>query len=313
MTLDDNNGNIGDGTPNYPDIDGGFRDQGFPGFDLDFIAFSNEVSIADTTNGAGPFVAQIDMVAAINPPIVSGTVLFRVNGSGGFSSVPMSQGAGNTWSGNIPGIASPAIVEYYFRGEDNSGGTGEFPLGGASNALSFRIGISNTVLSFDFEAGTNEGWTSGDTGDNATTGLWARGNPNGTAAQPEDDHTVPGDLCWFTGQGTVGGAIGGNDVDGGTTSLLSPIIDASSFGVMEVNYWAWYSNDAGNSPNADIFTVQVSNNGGTSWLAAVTLGPTENNSGGWSNYSINVNKLPHPDQSDAGSLSSCRPRNWLYY
>ena len=111
--------------------------------------------------------------------------------------------------------------------------TGEF-MGGASNALSFRIGISNTVLSFDFEAGTNEGWTSGDTGDNATTGLWARGNPNGTAAQPEDDHTVPGDLCWFTGQGTVGGAIGGNDVDGGTTSLLSPIIDASSFGVMEV-------------------------------------------------------------------------------
>jgi len=31
MTLDDNNGNIADGTPHFDDIDGGFRQQGFPG------------------------------------------------------------------------------------------------------------------------------------------------------------------------------------------------------------------------------------------------------------------------------------------
>ncbi len=36
LTLDDDNGNIDDGTPNYLDIDAAFREQGFPGYDVCF-------------------------------------------------------------------------------------------------------------------------------------------------------------------------------------------------------------------------------------------------------------------------------------
>ena len=37
------------------------------------------------------------------------------------------------------------------------------------------------------------GWTAGVPGDDATTGIWVRADPVGTAAQPEDDHTpTPG-------------------------------------------------------------------------------------------------------------------------
>ncbi len=57
---------------------------------------------------------------------------------------------------------------------------------------------------------------------------WVRADPIGTAAQPEDDHTPgSGVNCWFTGQGTVGGGLGDQDVDGGQTILTSPTMNCS--------------------------------------------------------------------------------------
>ena len=66
----------------------------------------------------------------------------------------------------------------------------------------------------EFEAGA-DGFIGGAPGDTATTGQWTLGNPIGTDAQPEDDHTAVGVNCWFTGQGSPGGSVGENDVDGG--------------------------------------------------------------------------------------------------
>ena len=69
------------------------------------------------------------------------------------------------------------------------------------------------VAADDLEAATS-GWTVGAAGDNATAGLWVRGNPLGTFSsstpiQPEDDRTpAPGTTCWFTGQGSAGGGLG---------------------------------------------------------------------------------------------------------
>ncbi len=48
LTLDDDNGNIQDGTPNFNDIDGGFRIQGFPG-----ILIGGSQATASTRNGTG--------------------------------------------------------------------------------------------------------------------------------------------------------------------------------------------------------------------------------------------------------------------
>ena len=37
--------------------------------------------------------------------------------------------------------------------------------------------------------------------DNATTGVWVRVDPNGTSAQPENDHTVDGTQCFISPAG----------------------------------------------------------------------------------------------------------------
>jgi hypothetical protein len=129
---------------------------------------------------------------------------------------------------------------------------------------------------------TDEGWTAGAPGDTATTGIWERVDPIGTEAQPENDHTDPGTICWVTGQGSPGGGLGENDVDDGRTTLLSPPLDLSGDDDPAVGYWRWYSNDKGAAPGADVFTVDVSDDDGESWVNVETVGPDGPETvGGW--------------------------------
>jgi hypothetical protein len=125
--------------------------------------------------------------------------------------------------------------------------------------------------------------------------MWERGDPIGTDAQPNQDHTQVGQQCFFTGQGSVGGSLGENDVDGGITNLVSPAIDLSNHPLATLSYWRWYSNDTGAEPNADIFEVQLSGNNGTSWTTAETVGPTGNETnGGWYYHELSVHSYITP-------------------
>jgi hypothetical protein len=63
----------------------------------------------------------------------------------------------------------------------------------------------------------------------------------------------------------VGGAVGLADVDGGTTTLTSPAVDASGGGNTYLRYARWYSNNTGAAPNADSMPIEVSNNNGATW------------------------------------------------
>jgi PKD repeat protein len=125
----------------------------------------------------------------------------------------------------------------------------------------------------DFENGT-AGWSVG-APDDAADGNWEFGNPEGTEVfgvnvQPEDDFTPDGELCWVTGP-FAGGFPADNDVDGGTTTLYSPIFDLSFASDSFVSYARWYSNYLGANSEEDVFLVEISADGGNTWLALETL------------------------------------------
>ena len=293
LTLDDDDGDISNGTPNYPVIDAGFRTQGFPGFDLPFITLSNVTELPNVTTPAANYTVNADATMNLGTTLTS-VELFSRTGSGAFATTLMTNIGGDTFSGQIAGGIVPAAVEYYVVGTDNQGNTETFPEMGASSPLIFKVGTITPIVVSDFESGA-AGFTSGAAGDNATTGLWELGNPLGTAAQPENDNSVPGVNCWFTGQGSNGGTVGENDVDGGRTSLVSGSFDALGAAGVSLSYWRWYSNDAGSSPNADIFEVEVSVNGGSSWVNVETVGPTGAlTQGGWINSNIELGNFVTP-------------------
>jgi hypothetical protein len=150
-------------------------------------------------------------------------------------------------------------------------------------------------------------------GDNATAGIWARVNPRGTGGgliQPEDDHT-PGSLlakCYITANGPVGGGIGDADVDNGRTTLYSPVIDVSGLSNPIIQYYRWYVND-GNGTVDDAWKVQISSNGGTTW---VTTDSTRVTTAAWKEVKVRVADYVAPtsqlrmrfiaDDSGSGSI-----------
>ncbi|NDG63949.1 MAG: hypothetical protein EBY29_10865 [Planctomycetes bacterium] len=181
-------------------------------------------------------------------------------------------------------------VNYYFEAKTTTNVIVTSPANAPTsfNTTTGAYGES-TVTSDTFEiAGA---WTVGATGDLATTGIWTRVDPVGTLAQPEDDHTVPGTLCYVTGQGLVGGALGDNDIDGGATTLTSPTFSALGLADPQVKYWRWYSNDKGGAPNADSMPIDISNNNGTTW---VSLELVTENANAWVFKSFRISDFVTP-------------------
>jgi hypothetical protein len=112
-------------------------------------------------------------------------------------------------------------------------------------------------------------------------------DPEPTLAQPGDDHTPgAGTFCWVT-NGFAGASIGANDVDGGKTTLLSPTIDLVGKSDATISYWRWFSNDQGANPGIETFSVDISNNNGSTWTN-VEVVPASQGTGGWVFKSFNV-------------------------
>jgi hypothetical protein len=140
----------------------------------------------------------------------------------------------------------------------------------------------------DVEA--SRGWSLGGVDDDATSGAWIQADPIGTfeggyPVQLEDDHTLtPGVKCFVTGNGDVGGAADQADVDGGKTTLYSPVFDLHAVDAASISYWVSYSNDRGDNPDSEIWSVQVSGNG-TDWI---DLENTNLSTGGWTQRTFDL-------------------------
>lgn len=211
---------------------------------------------------------RVQITGAFN----AGTAKLHYNIGAGFVTADLVQAPDLSYYASIPPTSCGTKIQYYFSAQSPNNVIWTDPEA-APTQLYTLISGQSAVLQVDetFETAT-AGWVAGAAGDTATTGIWTRVNPVGTAAQAEDDHTPgAGTMCWVTGQGTVGGADGAADVDGGATTLLTPTFDLSSFSGAKISYWRWFDNSV--SAIDDSFKVDVSNNNGTSWVNVETIGP----------------------------------------
>jgi len=121
------------------------------------------------------------------------------------------------------------------------------------------------------------GWLAGLPGDTATAGIWEFGDPvgtsyNGQPSNPENDATpAPGVSCFTTGNGST--SAGGDDVDDGFTTLVTPRIDLSGVAAAVVSYSRWYANL--NNPDDD-FEVSISDDDGATWTPLETVRGAQN-------------------------------------
>ena len=143
------------------------------------------------------------------------------------------------------------------------------------------IGNAEPIAYYSFEDAS--GWTVGADGDDATAGIWESAIPvatffDGNQAQPGTDMSEGGEKCFLTGAATSPGSVGFDDVDGGRTTLYSPVFNLSGYDETFVSYYRWYTNDVGDNPGTDHWMVEVSSDGGQSWS---TLENTSESDDSW--------------------------------
>jgi len=240
----------------------------------------------DYVDPAGGTPLSVNVAAGATSAVPNSGRLHVDSGSG-FQISSLVETSPGVHSGSFPAAPCGNQVSWYVDFDLVGGGTQSAPVTAPADTYSADAWVVNNAFFDDVESAGS--WTGGVSGDDATTGEWTFGNPIGTAAQPEDDHSVPGSNCWFTGQGSSGGSLGENDIDGGTTTLLSPVLNASGLSEPTISYWRWYVN-SGNSAVDDQFVVDITNGG--SWINVETLSGSQ--SGGWKNHVFTVSDFVTP-------------------
>ena len=276
--IDDDDGNLDNGTPNYDVFCAAASNHGFDCPPVTAGVFITHDTLWNTeTSGPRTIPAY---VVSTEASLDSVLVIYRIDG-GSFHTVSMAPSGGpDEYAGDIPGLESPNFVEYYLRGVDALGNAKNYPTFAPYDLESFHVALLYDPIEDE------GGWSVNLEGtDDATAGIWERVDPNFTLIQPEDDATPdPGTMCWITGQASVGGLPTDNDVDGGETSLYSPVFSLSGLGQAYVRYTKWFHNSRGNNANEDPWRVYARNDGGP-WIE---IENTLETSAGWEPVGANL-------------------------
>ncbi len=218
----------------------------------------------------GPIVIEAT-VASMLAPLDPASVTLRIDLGDGFEDVAMVRRGGDTYEGafriTLPSsLAAGTWVRYTIRASDVAGNQITLPDGGTLHPLEFQVLRRVYEASLESDAG----WIAGHPEDTAVSGGWAWGVPEATynpyqlLVQTGADHTPDGTFCFATGP-EAGGDVESNDVDGGTTTLISPAIDLSALQDATLGFWLWFSNQAGANPWRNPLRIDGSSDGGDTW------------------------------------------------
>ncbi len=150
-------------------------------------------------------------------------------------------------------------------------------------------GGATTIFFDNFE--TSQGWVTNPNGtDTATTGQWARANPETTTSNgtKQVGTTVSGVNDLVTGP-LAGASAGVNDIDGGVTSIQSPAITLQG-GTNFTLTFSYYLAHGANSSTADFFRVRIVA-GASVTTVFQELGSNVNDNGAFTAATVNLSQF----------------------
>ena len=281
LQADDDDGDLMNGTPNAAAIIEGFDIHGISLFSYAEVEhYPMEFSEAETTIEIN---AEVEIVFPYNVYFDGVYLSYRTNPSDSYETVVMDQND-DEFTYLLSGLPAGTVVEYFIHIEDVFGGVSGVTPMAANYQSNANLPYHVVVGSFPYLINDSDdyadfgNWQLGTPQDNNTTGDWEEtipvgsyveaGNPESAVAAPAD-HTVGfAGYCFLTGVSPGADAgIGENDVDGGHTTLVSPLIDLTEYENPVMTYWRWYVNapPTGANPASDWWQVEISSDGGSSW------------------------------------------------
>lgn len=282
LTLDDAPSNGGDnditnGTPNDIDI--------ITAFDIHGITLLSNATLShDPIEFAESEDLDIDVVITLVYPwgLEAAKLFHRVNDETVWTEAELVNTSGNNYSAVIPEQPNGSVIAYFVALENLNGVlAGVQPLASEldpyPNLPNFVMVGYDVVAWQDFDTQQDPGWLEGNQpGDGATTGIWTIDVPipsysdDGILVQTDEDYT-PGSgniACALTGNASSSTeGIGTQDVDGGKTTLVSPVFDLTQYENPGVTYQRYYTNNppSGANPGADWWQVEITADG-NNWI-----------------------------------------------
>lgn len=195
---------------------------------------------------------------------IAGARAFLVSSSGSYTAA--SNNEGKFRFGQIPADQKFALYVTRFGYKDFVAPESVFVA--QRNDFSVSVDLERGLAD---DAEVDRGFILGVSGDNATSGVWTRAIPvgstvNGNPVQVSEDATAYGNFCFVTGNGaSASEAAATHDVDGGKTTLRSPVFRLDNLAEPKLRFKYAYSNDRGPQKGGDFLRVQISNDGGETW------------------------------------------------
>ncbi|MBK7403781.1 MAG: hypothetical protein IPJ41_03890 [Phycisphaerales bacterium] len=257
LTLDDNDGDIYNGTPNYFDICNAFELHGIDCPDLVPFFFNYPDGIQTGFDPAGGDTVRVEITANSGFELQPGSGELHLNMGSGFVTYPMTELSDGVYDAVFPGAPCTTPYAFYFSADATSGLEGRDPLFAPQDVYKGYASFDATLVADDnFE--TDKGWTV--TNQNVSSGTWIRGTPLGDGSRaPADDYDGSGQ-CWLTGD-----FFGNFDVDGGPTRLTSPKYNIDGLTNPTVQFAYWFYNQPADE---DRLSVYLSGDNGASWVLA---------------------------------------------
>jgi hypothetical protein len=156
-----------------------------------------------------------------------------------------------------------------------------------SSAATFDVQMVPVTEVFVDTFETDLGWRRNPNGtDNATLGVWERGDPQATSSSgiKQQGTTVSGVNDLVTGR-LSGSSSGAYDLDGGRTSIQSPAITLPSSGTLTMTF-SYYFAHGSNSSSADYLRVSIVGSGQT--VVFQELGAANDDDAVWATATVDL-------------------------
>lgn len=265
LFADDNDADLTNGTPNSSAI--------VPAFAAHGITLLSTANLTHTPITTSTTLTPVNLNASLTNVQFAWALqgvkgAYKINNSTTWTPITFTNTAGTNYTATIPGQPNGTVIAYYLGIEDINGTLSNVLPSGANGTdpnLPYYVMVGfNKIFTEDFDFNGSI-WTEGIPTDNATTGIWEQTIPdlttvNNQTVQTNTQVTPGGVICYVTGA-SQNGTVGGNDVDGGRTTLESPMFDLTGYSNPTFEYYRWYTNDQGATPGTDYWQVLISEDG----------------------------------------------------
>jgi hypothetical protein len=248
IAIDDDDANLSNLTPHFAEIEAGFVSYDWKPYPDPLVSLVSGPA-DDLAVGHLQPVTIVAQAKSNLSTLTAARILWSTNGVTYNPVSMLPAGPPDQFTAQIPGVPSPATVTWYVDASNAVGGVANAPVEGATAPRWYHVGAVVTLQQFDFEAGSDEGWThvnlAGSNGDQ-----WQRNDPSASNSPDDPPAAFSPTRVWGTDL-SASGTDGQYEQDS-SGELRSPAFNLAASPTVRLQYRRWLSVESGQFDQASI-------------------------------------------------------------